>query len=180
MLLYNKKDTFIVVFGVAFFHILDILLCIFCIQKFIIVAKNPNGYLLFGMLVLLVVIFDIALAKVHGFRRFLIRCNVDYDGINCSFLGIKKWTLLWKDICIYGICGLSATSKYALYGIVFLSTNVSEKYGKDTCSLITPRRIVFQIEQKRWDVISIYMPKQMKDRLDNAIVNNRDCYYRIK
>lgn len=177
MLLYNKKDTYTVLIGMALYHLLTIGLCVFFAYRFIILSYNPGGYLVIAMLLSMIIVVDVLLWRIQGYSRFLVRCKFDQNGIHCNILHLKKWSILWKDICIYGLCGYTSPG---LYGIVFFSSNKNEIYSKESCTIISRQRIVFQTDEKRWSQISEYMPEKMQKELWYSIQRKRDCYYRIK
>lgn len=179
MLLYNKKDTFVVVIGIVFCHVLIIGLCINFAYKFLILSYIPTAYVLLVMMLSMLAVMDIICHKYNAFRRFLILCSFDHEGITCSYLGLKKWKLMWDSICVYGIDGNTSSSKYSLYGVIFFSTDPCEKYGKETCYRISNRRIVFQADIKKWLKIKEYMPEKMQANLEDSIYGKRDCYYRV-
>lgn len=173
--LYNKKDTITVVGGILFLHIMVTLLCCFFVKKFLIQTYEPGVYLLLLFLISMVVIVDVLLYRIQTFRRYLVTCKFDADGIHCSLLGFKKWTIKWSDIRIVGITGYSTTGM----GILFFSTDQNEKYSIKKCIEISDRRIVFEINEKNWCAIKVYLPNPMKERLWESIQKRQDFFYRI-
>lgn len=174
MYLFGKKDTFLVVGGIIFCHLLVGALCILFAYKFLIATYDAGVFLLLSLLIGPLIICDILATKVQAFRRFFVRCRVNSKGIRCTCLS-KKWNIKWCDICVFGITGFSSMTQT---GIVFLSSDFFEKYQEKTLTNITNNRIVFSVNEHRWKFFSKYMPDDMKRKLEKAICNSHDCYYR--
>lgn len=173
--LYNKKDTIMVVGGLAFLHISVCGICIFLINRFLIQTYDPGVYVLLLFFISMTVVCDVLMYRVQIFSRLLVRCRIDREGIHCSLLGLKKWTIRWNEICVFGITGYSFGM-----GIIFLSTDSGEKYSKKKCIEVSSKRIVFEADEKRWRVISAYMPDDMKKKLLKSMQDRCDTFYRIK
>lgn len=174
MYLYGRKHTILVIGGLVLYHILVFALCVFFIWKFLLSTCDASVFLLLGLLVCPMIICDILAAKMQVFSRFLIRCWTDTKGIHCVRLG-KRWNIRWSDICIFGITGFSSITQT---GVIFLSNDPSEKYQQDKLTIVTDKRIAFSFDKQRWDIFSIYMPDDIKKKLQKAISNAYDCYYR--
>jgi len=177
MPLYNRKDTYFVLFGITAFHILTLGLCAFFTYKFLVEFHDPGGYVLLVFLLSLIVIVDIALWKSQGFSRFLIRCRFDSNGIYCTIFWFKQWLIRWDEICVYGLCGYGIPGAY---GIAFFSIDENEQYDRKKCVSISKCRIVFQVTNVRWARISEYMPDKMKKDLGYSIEKEKNCFYRHK
>lgn len=173
--LYNKKDTIMVVGGLIFLHISVCGLCIFWINKFLIQTYSPGIYGLLLFFISMTAVCDVLVYRVQGFSRLLIHCRIDCEGIHCSLLGFKKWTIKWSDICVFGITGYSFGM-----GIIFLSTDSGEKYNKKKCIEVSSKRIVFEADEKRWRVVSAFMPDNIKKKLLKSMQDRCDTFYRIK
>ena len=172
--LYNKRDSYLVVGGLAFLHLLAAGLCAFFVYRFLISSYDPGVYLLLAILVGSMVLCDVGLYQAKVFSRFLTRFKADAEGIHCR-LGLKKWNVLWNDIHVFGIIGFTP---WTGMGIIFLSTDADEKYSRKKCVSISGKRIVFQAEERIWSEISTYMPDDIKVKLRDSVDNKRDCFYR--
>lgn len=177
MPLYNKKDTYFVLFGIMAFHMLTLGLCLFFTYKFLVVSYDYSGYVLLVFLFSLIVIVDIMLWKSQGYSRFLVRCMFDPNGIHCRILGFRQWQIRWDDICVYGLCGYGIPG---CYGIAFFSTDEKELYDRKKCVSISKHRIIFQVTDSHWSRISEYMPVKMKTDLEHSIDKEINCFYRYK
>ena len=175
MMLNNKKDSCVVIGGIVFFHVLVACLSIFWIYRFLIIDFDPGVFVLLGIFVFGTTITDIMLCRIQGFSRFLIRCRVEKNGIYCSRIGLGKWTILWKDIHVFGTIGSALPGNVVL---IFLSTDTGEKYSKENCVRISQKRIVFQSTATIWKSISEYLPGDIKTKIDNALNGKYDCFYR--
>lgn len=174
MYLFGKKNTVLVIGGMVLCHLLVAALCAFWIYRFLVVTYDPAVFLLLGLFVGAIIFCDVLAAKVQAFSRFLVRCRVDSDGIYCACLW-KRWSIKWSDVHIFGITGFSSLAQT---GIVFLSKDLREKYQQNKLTLVTSNRIAFSLDERRWDKFSNHMPTEIKRKLQRAIDNNRDCYYR--
>ena len=177
MPLYDKKTTYMVNGGIAFFHILIAILCTFTINKFLILSYNPSAYILLLLLISCVLIPDILAIPLQGFSRFWVRYKVNESGILCYGFGWKKWRIEWNKICTYGIVGYADNPKMVM---IFISVDPSEKFDRHTVYLLTDKRVILQVNQRNWGALNQYMPDKMKNRLAKAIQNKEDCFYRIK
>ena len=173
--LYNKKDSALVVGGLVFLHCLVAILCAFWIYKFIFLEYNEGVWFLLVLFVGAITICDILICQVQGFRRFLVRCNVDDKGIHITEPGRKSRRIYWEDISVFGITGFSSPMKS---GILFLSCDTSEKYDVKQVININNERIVFQVNEEKWNKISVYMPDDIKRKLQVAIEKKVDCFCR--
>lgn len=174
MFLFGKKNTILVIGGIIFYHLLVGALCAFFIYRFLIVTYNAGVFILLSLFIGATAICDILAHKVQAFSRFLVRCKVDCEGVHCMYLG-KKWCIMWKDVHVFGMTGFSSITQT---GVVFLSSNLREKYQQNTLTLISNNRIAFSINQKRWKAFSIHMPADIKRKLEKAINSAQDCYFR--
>ena len=172
--LYNKLDSWYVVGVLSFLHVLTAALCVFFIYRFMIVNYDSEVWVLLLMFIVPLVIIDVGLYRFQLISRFLIRCYFDEKGIHCV-LGLKKWNILWDDICFVGVTGFSATG----VGIIFLSTDKGEYFNKKKAIMISDKRIVFEANDKIWSNLSTYMPPKMRDRLQKAINERRECDFRV-
>lgn len=175
--LYNKKDSIIVVGGLVIFHVLICLLCLFWINKFAIQDYNPSVYLLLLMFISITVICDMSLYRIQGFRRFLVKCRITNQGIHCTLLGLKKWEIKWNEICIFGTLGYSNTNDR---GVFFLSTDSGEKYNREKCAEVNAKRIVFEANPQIWKAVSEYMPDNIKYKLQKAMQERCNTFYKNK
>lgn len=173
--LFNKKDTFIVVWGMLFLHALCVGLCVFFVYQFIVVTYDSGVFALLFILIGGLTLIDVMCYRIQAVSRFLVRCSIDEKGIHCVCLGRKKWSIFWKDIRIAGIIGYATTG----IGLIFLSIDKNEKYNKTTCIKISNKRIVFQAEERIWAKFSENMPGNMKLKLQRSMEEKRDCYYRF-
>lgn len=174
MFLFGIKNTILVVGGMIIYHCLAIALCVFFAYKFLFVDYNASVFLLLIILIGPIIICDILAGKMQVLGRFLVRCRVDSEGIHCIFPG-KRWSIKWADIHIFGITGFA---DFGQTGVVFFSTDLREKYQKDKLTLISSKRIVFAYNERQWNRFSIDMPDDIRNKLQQAISNTRDCYYR--
>ena len=164
-----------VVGGLVFYHLLVAGLCMFWIYRFLISSYDPSVFLLLALFVGGTVCCDVILYRTQAFSRFLVRFKTDASGIHCFGLGWKRWSILWSDIHVFGVTGFTPSTGM---GIIFLSTDPSEKFSREKCVSISRERIVFQADEKIWSKLSIYMPFNIKIKLRNSINEKRDCFYR--
>lgn len=174
MRLYDKHSTYLVIGGMIFIHALVFALCTFFIYRFVIVTHDPSVYFLVSLLIGGVIICDVLAHPTQAVSRFFVRFKVDAVGILCYGIGWKSWKIEWDAICVYGIEGFSGS-----YGVplMFLSTDVNEKFDCNRFALLTSQRIVFQVRDETWAEVSKYMPVRMREQLKNAIETSTDCYY---
>ena len=168
--LYSKKETYLVVGGIFFLHLLVIGLCIFWCWRFLWNNYDPGGFVLIFMFVGGLIICDVLLTKVQGLSRFLVRCKVDCTGIHCSMPFKKQWHIAWADIRTYGLLGLNNSISYAQ---CFLSTNSSIMDGNHL-TILSDKRIVFQINSPLWFALMEYLPIDIKRKLLKALKEGHD------
>ena len=176
MMLYSKKDSCMVIGGIVLYHVLVACLVVFWIYRFLIIDFDPGVFILLGIFIFGTALTDIMICRIQGFSRFLIRCQVDKNGIYCSGIGLGKWTILWKNIHVFGTIGNESPGESVL---IFLSTDSDEKYSKEKCASISKNRIVFQSTGTIWKSISEHLPGDIKTKIDNALNGKYDCFYRV-
>lgn len=173
--LYNKKDAYIVIGGLVFYHILIIMLCTFWVHRFIFVSFNPDVLFLLALFIGGTIYTDVLISRIQGFSRFFLRCKVNERGIHCVGLGRKKWSIMWSDIRVYGITGFCSPSKSPL---IFLSTDPDEKPNSYIITNISQKRIAFQATASTWNTFAEYMPTEMRKKIHMSYHQKRDCFYK--
>lgn len=170
--LFNKKDTYLVVGGMVFYHLIVLVLCSFWIYRFIIVSYDPDVFVLLALFFFGTILCDILLSKVQGFSRFLIRCVVDKQGFHCQNCFGKSWKLNWADVQSYGLqCVYSDFS----YNLLYFSR---DKHVKSLdFSDISSDRISFQIDFIRWDAIKWFIPSDIRNNIQTAIDSKKSCFF---
>ena len=147
----------------------------FWIYKFIFISYEPSVFFLLGIIWGGLIACCRLEHPTQAIRRFFVRFKVDSKGITCNGLGFKPWYLKWEDICIYGIEGYGFS--YGM-GIIFLSSDANERFDKNKFTLLSKQRIVFEACDEIWTMLRNYMPSKMRNDLEKAICEKRNCFYR--
>ena len=173
--LYNKKDTYMVIGGIVFYHLLVFALCVFWFYKFIIVEFSATVIALLLFFFLMTILCDYLLARVQGFSRFFSKCKIDSDGLHCYYCLKKKWDISWRDISIYGIHGFDSNSLY----ITLYFTKAATLHKQDIFKLCDSL-ISFQLNEKRWGKIKNYIPSDICTNIQRSLHEKRDYFFRGK
>lgn len=166
--LYNKSDTYLVVGGMVFYHILVLGLCAFWVYRFAFVSYNPDVFVLIAIFVFGTMLCDILLSRVQGFSRFLIRCKINKQGFTFHKPFGKSYQIDWTDIQSYGLLCLYSDFSYNL---LYFSKCKHERNVKT--SEISAERISFQIDPMKWDAIKWYIPSNISANIQIAMDSKR-------
>ena len=119
--LYDAYTTYYTLFGMLFFNVLCFGLGVFFVKIFIIEDYDPAVFLLLLMLPGGVLALDFICIKEGLYSRLLLRCRITDEGIVCSGIGWKRFTLAWDDVKVYGVAGYSWPGQ--LWAFMFFSIN---------------------------------------------------------
>lgn len=177
--LYAPYTTYFVLLVLAFLYVLVAGLSIFFIKHFIV-----DGYGDVGSTLLLLAIFwapltyvTVGTIKTHGLNGFFTRCKIDAEGIHCRNPFQAPYTIDWQAIHVYGI--YYSSYSYRTSALLFLSTDKQELFDKKTVAINSPTRVVFESRDALWLEFAHYMPNQMKHRLQEALDNHKNCFYKM-
>ena len=177
--LYAPYTTYFVLFVLAFLYVLVAGLSVFFIKHFIV-----DGYGDVGSTVLLLAILwapltyvTVGTIKTHGLNGFFTRCKIDAEGIHCRNPFQAPYTIHWQTIHVYGI--YYSSYSYKTSALLVLSTDKQELFDKKTVATNSPPRVVFESRDALWAELARYMLDQMNRRLQEALVNHKNCFYKV-
>lgn len=167
MRLLDKYVRRTILYGIALLHILVLSLSAFFIYRFVYLLNDNSGYVLPVAFLLALLYIDIGLYKGDMHKKIFGKATFDKEYISCSCLS-EKWKINYKEICIYGVVGSS----------IFLSIDCNEKDDLHTKVSINKKRIVIEAREEVLEKIEEFLPQEMTWRINRAIDNKADCYYK--
>ena len=173
--IYDKKTSYAVIGGLAGLHILVATLCGFWIYRFLIISYDPSVFVLLALFAGMTILCDVLVFKIQIVQMCLTRCYLNQTGVYSSILGIKRWSLLWDDICFFGIEGYATGTGMV---ILFFSCDAKGFSKKQDMFRLSDKQVFFQISKDRWNRICQHIPPHMQKKLQKSFEREQDCYYR--
>lgn len=173
--LFSRKNTYLIIGGLASYHLLIGVLFAFWIGRFLVQSYDPSVFLLLALFSGITILCDILVWKAQVIHMFLVRCRVDNIGIHCHMLGLKKWSILWSDIRIFGVAGHADSTQAR---ILFFDSNNKAAIQHKSLHYVTDKHIIFEFDASKWALLSCHMPDGMRKKLQYALDRGRDCYHR--
>ena len=172
----DRELSLLIILGLAFFHILTLILNIYFFTHFIM-----NGDMIGWALIILPWICfipaDIILIKQHFFGRLFINYLFYDDGIHCSGLGWGKFTVPWNTIRTYGYADNS--NKGINFRFFYFSQDSNEQLTNIRSALeIRKDRLILQYRKDAWEAAKEFMPIDMKRNLEDCLRHDRGGFFR--
>lgn len=174
--LYHNQDSILVVLGIFIFHFIAICLSAFFCYRFMWLVFDPSVLVLLLVLWGAVIVCDYSLSRVQGLTRFLIRCNVDADGLRYGVPFGRLMSLRWDKIRRYGILGFDNAKSYVC---CYVST---ESVGNKRLGMedISENFLIFQVDTNLWHATLQSMPMDMCSNLTNAVSQHKNMVFTRK
>ena len=163
--LYDNYTTYLVLIGLSFMYLMVFALNVWAIKTFGLSGAIPL-MLIFDIPSIAVIVLSY---KPQAISRLLTRCTFDEEGIHCKSPRWGKLDIFWDEIRTYVVYGYSFS--YASMTFLYFTSDATEYAPKKPgdATVIRKDRIAFQNRDSLWPVLTEYMPRDMKKRLDDAI-----------
>ena len=175
---YEAYTTYIIPLFLVFLYLMVLGFSARFVYQGLIQDFDPSVFVLLLVLDGPFVFVTIQLFREKFLQRLLLRIEIKHDGIHGSGLGWEKFKITWDSIRTFGIVG--ASSKVSPRKLILFSTDKKELFPRNTieANKVSSERLVFQYRRDVWDALSQYMPQDMLQKLNYALMQNRDCFHK--
>ena len=171
----SLRSMYMIIWGIPFIHLLDLGLCGFFVNRFLIKTYDPDVFLLLFLFLGMLILIDVLSIKYRIVQRCFLRFQMDHEGLKWYLIKAKQTSLAWSEIQTYGIVGYDRINQP--YAFVFFSKNSRERNDLQQKMHLSDQRIVIQIRKETLCIMEQYLPRDMKKIL-SAIETKQDCFYR--
>ncbi len=175
--LYDKNTIATVYGGMLFLNGILVALCVFFTVRF--AGDHDPGWIILDVFLMLVMVFTFLLSlKGNAWRKYCISCSVDENGIYCRGLLWHPFTIRWEDVRTCGIYTYNVS--YIRKTVIVLSKDLHEKDPQkvEEVNFISRERIAIECRPGVWEILSKFLPNDIRKKLDDAVDHKRNAFFR--